>query len=53
MSTITKMTTWSRFRQFGSNLMLAEDQRADGRTKHSGVHSCLNCKRPVRNVIAS
>ncbi|MCK6447160.1 MAG: nucleotidyltransferase [Planctomycetes bacterium] len=42
MSTFTKMTTWSRFRQFGSNLMLTEDQRADGRTKHSGVRSCLN-----------
>src|SRR5581483_8925928 len=32
----------ARFRDFHNNLLLTDDQREDGKTKHHGVRKCLN-----------
>jgi hypothetical protein len=36
------MTVGTRFEQFIATLMLTDDQRSDGQTKHTGVKECLN-----------
>jgi hypothetical protein len=36
------MTVGSRFNQFLATLVLTDDQRSDGSTKHSGVRGCLD-----------